>query len=59
MPTLLSLLYCFLNLPVQYYTKTSCAHLRFIFFFNFSFGNGDEVEKGKMFTDAFDHVFFS
>jgi hypothetical protein len=27
-------------------------------FFLFFFGNGDEVEKAKMFTDAFDHVFF-
>jgi hypothetical protein len=56
MPTLLSLLYCLLNLPVQYSAKNSCAHLRF-FFFLFFFGNGDE--KAKMFTDAFDHVFFS
>jgi hypothetical protein len=47
MPILLSLLYCLLNLPVQYYAKTSCAHLRFIFFFKFFFGNGDEVQKAK------------
>jgi hypothetical protein len=36
MPTLLSLLYCLLNLPVQYYAKISCADLCFFFFFNFS-----------------------
>jgi hypothetical protein len=32
------------------------AALTCAFFF---FGNGDEVQKAKMFTDAFDHVFFS
>jgi hypothetical protein len=59
MPTLLSPLYCLLNLPVQYYPKISCAHQRFFFFFKFFFGNGDEVQKTKMFADAFDRVFFS
>jgi hypothetical protein len=35
------------------------APSRVFSFFLFFFGNGDEVEKAKMFTDAFDHVFFS
>jgi hypothetical protein len=39
---------------MQKLATPTCAFSFFLFFF----GNGVEMQKAKMFTDAFDHVVF-